>query len=298
MKGDLLWVYEGLTQYLGEILTPRSGLYTAEEFRDEIARVAAALDHQAGRTWRPLEDTAVAAQVLYSARDDYSDYRRGVDYYDEGTLIWLEVDVLIRKLSHGAKSIDDFCRSFFGGPGGAPALKPYTFDDLVAALNAVQAYDWSRFLRERVESTAPRAPLGGIENSGWKLAYDATASNLWKAFEDEDKLLNLDYSLGLEVREDGTIQNVIYGGPAQTAGITPTSKLIAVDQRQFTPTVLVEAVQRTASAPRTIELLIKNGEYYSTYRIHYQGGEKYPHLVRDAAQPDVLSQIIAPLVKK
>jgi len=298
MKGDLLWVYEGLTQYLGEILTPRSGLYTAEEFRDEIARVAAALDHEAGRTWRPLEDTAVAAQVLYSARDDYSDYRRGVDYYDEGTLIWLEVDVLIRKLSNGAKSLNDFCRAFYGGPGGTPALKPYTFDDLVAALNSVQGYDWSRFLRERVDSTAPRAPLGGIENSGWRLAYDSTASNLWKAFEDEDKLLNLDYSLGLEAREDGTIQNVLYGGPAQTAGIAPTSKLIAVDQRQFTPTVLVEAVQRTANAPRTIELLIKSGEYYSTHRISYQGGEKYPHLVRDATKPDVLSQIIAPLVKK
>jgi predicted metalloprotease with PDZ domain len=298
MRGDLLWVYEGLTQYLGEILTPRSGLYTPEEFREEIARIAAALDHEPGRAWRPLEDTAVAAQILYNARDDYSDYRRGVDYYDEGTLIWLEVDVLIRKLSSGAKSLNDFCRAFFGGPGGAPALKPYTFEDLVTALNSVQSYDWSRFLRERLDSTAPHAPLGGIENSGWKLAYDSYPSTLWKAFEDEDKVTNLDYSLGLVVHDDGTIQNVAYGGPAQLAGIAPASKLIAVDQRQFTPTVLVEAVERTATAPRTIELLIKSGEYYSTHRVNYQGGEKYPHLVRDSGKPDVLSQIIAPLVKK
>jgi predicted metalloprotease with PDZ domain len=298
MKGDLLWVYEGLTQYLGEILTPRSGLYTPEDFREEIARIAAALDHEPGRRWRPLEDTAVAAQILYNARDDYSDYRRGVDYYDEGTLIWLEVDVLIRKLSNGAKSLNDFCRTFFGGPGGAPALKPYTFEDLVTALNSVQAYDWSRFLRERLDSTAPHAPLGGIENSGWKLVYDSSPSTLWKAFEDEDKVTNLDYSLGLVVHDDGTIQNVAYGGLAQMAGIAPASKLIAVDQRQFTPTGLVEAVERTASAPRTIELLIKSGEYYSAHRVTYQGGEKYPHLVRDAGKPDVLSQIIAPLVKK
>jgi predicted metalloprotease with PDZ domain len=208
------------------------------------------------------------------------------------------VDVLIRKLSSGAKSLNDFCRAFFGGPGGAPALKPYTFEDLVTALNSVQSYDWSRFLRERLDSTAPHAPLGGIENSGWKLAYDSYPSTLWKAFEDEDKVTNLDYSLGLVVHDDGTIQNVAYGGPAQLAGIAPASKLIAVDQRQFTPTVLVEAVERTATAPRTVELLIKSGEYYSTHRVNYQGGEKYPHLVRDSGKPDVLSQIIAPLVKK
>jgi len=298
MKGNLLWVYEGLTQYLGEILTPRSGLYTPEEFREEIARIAADLDHEAGRTWRPLEDTAVAAQILYSARDDYSDYRRGVDYYDEGTLIWLEADVLIRKLSNGAKSLNDFCRAFYGGPSGAPALKPYTFDDLVAALNSVQAYDWSRFLRQRVESTGPHAPLGGIENSGWKLEYDSSPSTVWKAFEDEDKVTNLSYSLGLVVHDDGAIENVTHGGPAEQAGIAPATKLIAVDQRQFTPTVLVEAVERTANAPRTIELLIKSGEYYSTHRVTYQGGEKYPHLVRDASKPDILSQIIAPLAKK
>ena len=144
MKGDLLWVYEGLTQYLGEILAPRSGSVSPEEFRERVwPSIAAALDHEGGRKWRPLEDTAVAAQILYNARDDYAGYRRGVDYYDEGTLIWLEADVMIRELSKGAKSLNDFCRAFEGGPGGVPALKTYTFDDVVAALNAVQPYDWA-----------------------------------------------------------------------------------------------------------------------------------------------------------
>ena len=157
MKGDLLWVYEGLTNYLGEILTPRTGLYTPAEFREKLAITAAQLDRKSGRQWRPLEDTAIAAQLLYEAREDYSDFRRGVDYYDEGTLIWLDVDVTIRTLSNGQKSLNDFCKLFHGGPGGAPALKPYNFDDVVTALNTVQPYDWGGFLRERVTTVQPRA---------------------------------------------------------------------------------------------------------------------------------------------
>jgi len=298
MKGDLLWVYEGLTQYLGEILTPRSGLRTPEEFREALAEQAAALDRESGRTWRPLEDTAVAAQLLYFARDDYSEYRRSVDYYDEGTLIWLEADVLIRQLSKGKKSLNDFCRSFHGGPGGKPELKPYTFDDIVAGLNSVQNYDWAKFLRDRLTSTAPRAPLGGIENAGWKLTYDKTPSAIEKAVEEYRKSVNLMYSLGIEVKDDGTIGDVAYAGLAEKAAIAPATKIIAVNNRQFTQTILREAVQSTAAGPKTIELLIKNGEYYSVHRIEYQGGEKYPHLTRDATKPDLLSKIIEPLTGK
>src|ERR1043166_1752837 len=295
MKGDLLWVYEGLTQYLGEILVPRSGLYTAQEFRDKLAAVAAALDHQSGRRWRPLADTAVAAQILYGAREDYSELRRGVDYYDEGTLIWLEADVLIRQLSKGTRSLNDFCRNFHGGPGGGPALKPYTFEDVVDALNSVQPYNWSAFLQSRLQSTEPHAPLGGIENAGWKLIYDSTRSELWKVAEAERKVVDLTYSLGLIVKDDGTVEDVAYGRLAQKAGIAPAAKLIAVNNRQFTPTVLRETVQHTAMNAQTIELLVKNGEYYSVHRIDYQGGEKYPHLERDETKPDILSKIGEPL---
>ena len=298
MKGDMLWVYEGLTQYLGEILTPRSGLYTPEDFRDELARIAAALDHESGRTWRPLEDTAVAAQILYSARDDYREYRRSVDYYDEGTLIWLEADVLIRHLSEGSKSLNDFCLAFHGGPGGAPALKPYTFDDIVATLNSVQPYDWARFLHDRLSSTSPHAPLGGIQDAGWNLTYDSTASPLWRAFEEDTKSVNLTYSIGLTAKEDGTVVDVAMGGPSQKAGVTPATKIIAVNNRQFNPTILREAVQATARTSGSIDLLIKNGEYFSTHHIEYRGGEKYPHLTRDPSKPDILSRIISPLVSR
>lgn len=297
MKGDLLWVYEGLTQYLGEVLTSRIGSYTAEEFREALAMIAASLDRESGRTWRPLEDTAISAQLLYDARDDYADYRRGVDFYDEGTLLWLDVDVTIRQLSQGSKSLTDFCRAFFGGPGGAPAMKPYTFEDVVSALNAVQPYDWAAFLRARVESVEPRAPLGGIENGGWRLIYNATRSGLWRDFE-EKKGVDLTYSLGLVVRDDGTVRDVAIGGPAQKAGIAPADKLIAVDNRQYSPIVLREAVQATAASARTIELLVRNGEYYSVHRISYQGGEKYPHLARDPDKRDILSEIVQPLARK
>jgi predicted metalloprotease with PDZ domain len=297
MKGDLLWVYEGLTQYLGEVLTSRIGSYTAEEFREALAMIAASLDRESGRTWRPLEDTAVSAQLLYDARDDYADYRRGVDFYDEGTLLWLDVDVTIRQLSQGSKSLTDFCRAFFGGPGGVPAMKPYTFEDVVSALNAVQPYDWAAFLRARVDSVEPHAPLGGIENGGWKLIYNATRSGLWRDFE-EKKGVDLTYSLGLAVKDDGTVRDVAIGGPAQKAGIAPADKLIAVDNRQYSPIILREAVQATADSARTIELLVRNGEYYSVHRISYQGGEKYPHLVRDPGKRDILSEIIQPLAQK
>jgi predicted metalloprotease with PDZ domain len=292
MKGELLWVYEGLTNYLGEILAARSGMWTNEEYREALAGTAAQMDTQSGRTWRPLEDTAVFAQVLYDTSDDYRGYRRSTDYYEEGSLIWLDVDTLIRQLSKGAKSLDDFCRAFHGGPGGAPAMKTYIFEDIVASLNAVQAYDWAGYFKQHLQSTSPHAPLGGIERGGWKLAYTPERSGWWRAEEEYRKRVDLTYSLGLKVTEDGNILDVAYDGPARKAGVTPSVKLIAVNGREFSPTVLREAVK--ASAQRPVELLIKNGEFYETHRLEYSGGERYPHLVRDESAPDLLTQVIAP----
>ncbi len=300
MKGELLWIYEGLTNYLGEILAPRAGLQTPEEFRETLAMTAASMDRQSGRTWRPLEDTAVAAQILYEVGDDYRDYRRDVDYYPEGTLVWLDADVEIRKLSDGAKSLDDFCRAFHGGQSGAPAMKPYTLEDVTAALDSVQRRPggWTAFFRERLGSTAPHAPLGGIERGGWKLAYSSEPTDIWKAAEEEHKIVDLTYSLGLKATEDGTVVDVVMGGPAQKAGVAPAVKLVAVDNRQYSPAVLRDAVKATASGPATLELLLKSGEYYQTRRVEYSGGEKYPRLERDSSAPDTLSAVIAPLAKR
>ena len=299
MKGELLWVYEGLTEYMGEVLTPRSGLWTSEQYRDYLAITAASLDNEYGRRWRPLEDTAVAAQLLYSAPEDYNAYRRNVDYYPEGTLIWLDADVTIRKMSKGAKSLNDFCKTFYGGPSGKPDMKTYNFEDVVAALNAVQPYDWAGFLNQRLHSTSPRAPLGGVEGSGWKLTYDADRSEFWKDLEESAKLADFTYSLGIRVREeDGTISDVALESPAFKAGVAPSVKLIAVNKRQYNSTLLREAIQAAAKNGKPIELMVKAGDFYQTYSIDYHGGERYPHLTRNESAPDLLSDIISPMVKR
>jgi predicted metalloprotease with PDZ domain len=165
-------------------------------------------------------------------------------------------------------------------------------------LNAVEPYDWAGFLNQRLHSTDAHAPLGGIEHSGWKLVYDAERSDFWKASEDAEKVTDLSYSVGLKVKEDGTIADIAFAGPAGKVGISPATKLVAVNNRQFTETVLREAIDKAVTDTKPLELLIKNGEYYQTYRVDYHGGERYPHLVRDGNTTDLLTQIIAPKVKK
>ncbi|MDQ2901091.1 MAG: PDZ domain-containing protein, partial [Acidobacteriota bacterium] len=169
---------------------------------------------------------------------------------------------------------------------------PYTFQDIVAGLNAVQPNDWAEFLNTRLKSTAPRAPLGGITGGGWKLVYTNVRSDLWKTAEEERKFVDMSYSLGIKVKDDGTITDVHMGSPAQKAGVAPDDKLIAVNTRQFTATALREAVQAAAKTPGPIDLMVKDGEYYKTFRVDYRDGEKYPHLERDAAKLDLLAAII------
>src|SRR5580700_359179 len=183
MKGGLLWVYEGMTQYYGTMLSARIGSWTPERLRETLAWVAAYLDQRRGRTWRGLEDTAVAAQLLYGSPEEYRTWRRDTDYYDEGTLIWLEADTIIRQESKGRKSLDDFCRKFHGGENTGPNVVPYTFDDVVTEMNDVYAYDWRKFFTDRLTSHGPGAPQVGLENSGWKLVYNETPNEHQKAEE-------------------------------------------------------------------------------------------------------------------
>jgi predicted metalloprotease with PDZ domain len=299
MKGDLLWVYEGLTEYLGSILTPRAGLQKPEEYREALAYTAAALDSESGRKWRPLEDTAIAAQLYYFAGDDYIDYRRGVDYYPEGEMLWLDVDARIRQLTGGKKSLDDFCRAFHGAPSTPPAMKTYEFDDIVAGLNGVARSDWAAFLNQRLNTVSPKTPVEAVASAGWKLVYDDVRSDFWRSMEDAFKQSDFAFSLGLRVHDDdSSVIDVVFGGPAQRAGIIPGVKLIAVNNHQYSAGVLRDALKAAAHGAPAIDLLVKNGEYYQTHRIDYHGGERYPHLVRDDSQTDLLSSIIAPLVKQ
>jgi predicted metalloprotease with PDZ domain len=299
MKGDLLWVYEGLTEYLGAILTPRAGLQKADEYREALAITAATLDSESGRKWRPLEDTAIAAQLYYFSNDDYIDYRRGVDYYPEGEMLWLDVDARIRALTGGKKSLDDFCRAFHGAPSTPPAMKTYDFDDIVAGLNGVAPFDWAAFLNQRLKSVAAATPVEAVASAGWKLVYDDVRSDFLRSMEDASKQSDFTFSLGFRVRDDdSSVIDVVFGGAVQQAGIIPGVKLIAVNNRQYSSGVLRDALKRAAHGGPAIELLVKNGEYYQTHRVDYHGGERYPHLVRDESKPDLLAAIIAPLVKQ
>ncbi len=294
MHGDLLWVYEGLTEYLGQILAARSGLLTPQQYREELALTAAEMDHQKGRAWRPLQDTAVAAQILYGARSDWAAWRRGVDFYPESELLWLEADTTIRRESSGKKSLDDFCRLFLGGQSGAPSVVPYTFDDVVATLNRILPYDWKSFWRTRLDSTRPAAPLAGLAEGGWKLVYTREIPDMQRAAEDARKITDVRYSLGISVREDGSIADTDQQSPAAAAGVGPGMKLVAVNGRRWSPAILRDAIARSGSHP--IELLVDNGDFFKTFRLGYAGLERYPHLERDMARPDLLSQIIRPLV--
>lgn len=292
MLGELLWVYEGLTDYLGQVLTARCGLWTEEDFRQKLALEAARLDRQPGRTWRPLVDTTVAAQLLYGARKEGSAWRRSVDFYPEGDLIWLEADVLIRQQSQGRRSLDDFCQRFYGGPSGPPRVVPYTFDDVVAALNEVAPHDWRQFFQQRVYDVNPRAPLGGIEGGGWRLVYSNTVPDLLKSAESAQKFTDLRFSLGLTITEGGAVQDVIPASPADKAGVGAAMKLVAVNGRRWTADLLRTAVKtaRTNSAP--IELLVENEDYFKSCKLDYHDGEKYPRLERDSTNPDLLTGIL------
>jgi len=293
MKGDLLWVYEGLTDYLGNILAARTGLRSPEQFRENLAYTAAILEHRAGRTWRPLQDTATSVQILFAAPPQWANWRRSADYYPEGYLIWLEVDALIRRQSNGQKSLNDFCRVFYGGQSGPPAVVAYTFEDVVAALNQVAAYDWARLLRERLDSKSSHAPLGGIENGGWKLVYTAQKNSTMEAAEKAGENLDLSFSLGMIVSKEGDVRDVIPGTPAYAGGLGPGMKMIAVNGRKWSKDVMLLALQSSLHSQQPMTLLAENGEYVSAYSVNYHGGEQNPHLVRVDAQPDILSEIAA-----
>jgi predicted metalloprotease with PDZ domain len=294
MQTDLLWVYEGLTQYLGEILTGRMGQRTPEEFRDALAYTAAELDHTPGRAWRNLQDTADGVPAMQDAPPQWKSWRRGLDYYPEDELNWLWADTIIRQQTHGQKSLDDFCRIFHGPPSGPPQVKPYTFDDIVSALNQVAAYDWRGFWTERLTNHGPGAPLGGIEGSGWKVVYDETRSPLVQALEGEGKYANAEYSIGLRLKADGTISDTVEGMPAAQAGVGPGMKVVAINGRKFSTDVLSDALRAGKTGSAALELLVENTDYYKTYKLDYHGGEKFPHLVRDESKPDLLSDIIKP----
>lgn len=298
---QMVWVYEGLTVYLGDMLTARSGLWSPDIWRQVVAYRAAAMAHQAGREWRPLIDTTIAAQLGYDSSGAWGNWRRRTDFYREGQLLWLAVDMKIRTLSHDRRSIDDFARRLFGVDNGSFVTHTYTFKDLVAALNAVQPYDWAGFLHNWLYSVDGQVPLlSGINASGWSLVYTDQPSQYQQALENvgEGELSNMGvnamFSVGLFLDQQGNVEDVLWNGPAFKAGLAPGMKLMSIDGHPYSTRLLRSEIADAQQSKKPLQITAKGDGVSQIYTVHYDGGLKYPHLVRVPGTTDYLQQILAP----
>jgi predicted metalloprotease with PDZ domain len=294
MRGSLLWVYEGQTQYWGFVLAARSGLLTKQQALDAIAATAATYDHRVGREWRTLEDTTNDPIAGLRRPLPWRSWQRSEDYYSEGQLVWLEADTLIREMSHGERSLDDFAHSFFGINNDSYVPVTYTFDDVVNALNHVHTYDWNKFLSDRLEGHASGAPLDGLTHGGYKLVYTDKPSEYFKDSEDRRKITDLTYSLGMVIGGEGRLNDVVWEGPAYQKGLTVGAQIVAVDGTSYKADRLKDAIRDAAHSRSAIELLIKNGDHYRTVAFDYHEGLRYPHLEKIAQSPARLDEILTP----
>jgi predicted metalloprotease with PDZ domain len=295
MRGDLLWVYEGLTEYIGRVLSARSGLETLGDARDSWADAAAWLQTRHGRDWRPLADTAVAAQLGYTQSAGWQPRTRGTDFYKESAMLWLEADVLIRSTTHGAKSLDDFCRLFYGPPNTAPKVVPYDFNDVIKALNTVMPYDWRGFWTDRLYRVRASPPLEALTAGGWRLVFADEPSPVEKGDSAATKSTNLHYSLGISLKDDGAaIIDVIPGTPADEAGLAPESNVIAVNGRKYSKDIMEDALKANGTEPHAFNLLIQKDDTFKTVELNYAGHARHPRLERDSGTSDLLTPILTP----
>jgi predicted metalloprotease with PDZ domain len=296
MRNSLLWVYEGGTQYFGTILGGRSGMWSKQQTLDVLAADAATYDAVVGRTWKPLIDTTNDPITAERSPEPWRNWQRSEDYYTEGLLIWLDADTLIRERSGGKRSLDDFAHRFFGVDDGSWTELSYTFDDVVAALNATEPFDWAKFLHDRLTGHGPGAPLDGITRGGYKVVYTDTPSDFAKTADATAKRIDLNYSLGLSVDKDGALTTVMWGGPAFKAGLTVGTVILSVDGDAYDGDVLKRAVA-AAKTGAPVELIVKTADRFRTVKIDWNGGLRYPHLERTGTGPAQLDAIIASRTK-
>jgi predicted metalloprotease with PDZ domain len=294
MRDSLLWVYEGQTQYWGQVLTARAGLWTKQQALDELALTAAYYDVESGRRWRALQDTTNDEIINPRRPMSWPSWQRFEDYYSEGQLIWLDADTLIRERSQGRRSLDDFARTFFGIDDGSFATVTYTFDDVVKALNAVEPYDWAAFLRERLNAIGKPAPLDGLRRGGYKLVFTDTPSELVKAHDEQSKRVNLLFSIGVEIDDkDGSVLNVLWDSAAFKAKLTESSVIMAINGAAYNADVLKDAIRSARTTKQPIELIVRNGDRFRVLHLDYHEGLRYPHLERDPSVPARLDDILA-----
>lgn len=310
-EGKLLWVYEGMTQYLGNVLAARAGLKSPQEYRELLAFSAAGLDYTPGRIWRSTEDTAIAASLLRST-DRWANWTRGQDFYPEGELLWLDVDTLIRKTTSNKRSLDDFERIFLGKGGNGipcetswqecntgPAIIPYTFDDLVTMLNQVMPYDWGTFLHERVDKPHEHADFDGITRGGYDVVYQEEPSDSERsvaaAFPKAYGAIDAWYSIGAQVGADGTLIDIRWNGPSYKAGLAPGDKIIGVNGRIYSGDLLRAAIRDTKRQTEPVHMVLQRESFLRTADIDYHDGERYPVLKRNTETNAYLDDILKPL---
>ncbi|MDE1161099.1 MAG: M61 family peptidase [Acidobacteriaceae bacterium] len=297
-QGELLWVYEGMTQYLGNVLATRSGLKNQSQYRDMLAMSAANLEYKSGRTWRSTDDTAIAASILRGRDATWANYRRGQDYYQEGELLWLDADTLIREMTNNKKSLTDFLQIFLAKGGNTgPLIVPYNRAEIITDLNEVVKYDWAKFLHDRVDLINPHADLAGIERGGYKLVFTDKPNPTDKSFTGLRGGPSFWYSVGLTVKKDGSIGDVRWGGPSDKAKLAPGQRIVAVNGKVFDADALISAIDAAKGNSAPIQLLIESQGFIHPATIDYHDGERYPSLVRDDSKKDLLDDITTPLTK-
>ncbi len=294
MRNSLLWVYEGQTQFWGNILSARSGMMPAEDVRAELARTAAYYDTLPGRSWRPLVDTTNDPIINARRPTPWSSWQRSEDYYSEGMLVWLDVDSRIREMTGGQRSIDDFARAFFGINPGEEGQRTYTFEDVVTTLNAIAPYDWAGYLTTRV-NTPGKAPLEWIERGGYRLVYRDTPPAYFSAREKARKMLDLTYTIGVTVGAGGSIDSVAWDSPLFNEGITGGSTIVAINGRAYSDEDFKGAITAAKGSKEPVKLLIKKGDLYREVALDYHDGLRYPDLEKVGTGPSSLDALLAPL---
>ncbi|MXP25270.1 peptidase M61 [Altererythrobacter indicus] len=295
MQDSLLWVYEGQTQFWGSILAARSGLVTKDQALDMLATVAASYDQKAGRKWRPVIDTTNDPIMAHRNPAPWPSWQRSEDYYVEGMLAWLDVDMLLREKTKGKKSLDDFAKLFFGGTDGDWSVSTYRREDVVDALNTVYPYDWSTFLKQRIDDIAPHAPLDWIGQGGYRLTFDKEPNSYIAARQTNYKMADFSYSLGLSIGNNGEVSQVYWGSPAFDAKLTPGTTIVGVNGREYSADVMKTAIDDSEGSDAPIALTVKRAGRVSNVDITYHGGQLYPHLERVKGTPARLDDLLAPL---
>ena len=289
---SMLWVYEGQTEFWGRVLAARAGLRTTQQTLDKLALDAALVANRSGREWKTLADSTLDVLYMPGHAVTWRDWQRREDYYPEGVLLWLDVDARLRELSQNKVGIDQFAQRFFATHGSVENISTYSFQDVCDTLNTLAPADWKGFLNQHLFTHADSDAIAGLRRAGWQLTYTAVPSETFLQDEADAGVIQLDDSIGAQLRPNGSIRSVMWNGPAFQAGLSPDVRAVAVNGQPFSRAVLLSAIADSASTP--IRLALQDGATHRDVIVPYAGPLRYPHLERVPNTPDRLTPLLAP----